>query len=300
MTRWNPSFVTAASLAALLSLASAAPAAACTLWAAAGPDAAGGGTLLSKNRDWLPDQQQTMQFRVPHHGIPYFGLFAEGGRDSGIKAGVNARGLSIVSASASSLPRALRARQPGKHGILGRILAHYVSVADLAAHADAVFSGARAEFVMVSDRHQVLLAEIGLDGRYAVRTIDRGSLAHTNYFQQPSLADFNVKVGRSSAARAARIKELLVQGARPYTLPEFVAMSRDHDGGPDDSLWRTGHEQTVASWIIDSPAQGPQTLRVVLDNPGQPETVQTYRLDPAFWAQAGSTGPLSTNAAVTR
>jgi len=274
--------------AACLAVALAMPAGACTLWASAGSQDAAGGTLLSKNRDWAPGQHQVLEYRHPNHGIAYFGLYAIDGRARGIKSGVNRQGLSAVTASASSIPSRLRASQPGKHGILSRILAHYGSVDELAAHADGIFSQSRAMFLMVSDRHKVLVAEIGLHGRYAYKVLDRGATAHTNYYLDRALAEFNIKVGRSSATRYRRVSQLLSDAPRPYTLDSYVAISRDRRDGPDDSLWRTGRkEATLASWIIQSPAQGSQTLRVVLDNPGAPEVVRTYTLNEAFWAEPG-------------
>lgn len=273
--------------AACLAAAMAMPAGACTLWASAGPQDAGGGTLLSKNRDWTPGQHQVLEYRHPSHGIPYFGLYAVDGRARGIKSGVNRQGLSAVTASASSIPGRLRASQPGKHGILSRILAHYGSVDELAAHADEIFSQSRAMFLMVSDRHKILVAEIGLQGRYAYEVLGRGTTAHTNYYLDRALADFNIKIGRSSATRYDRVSELLANAPRPYTLQGYASISRDRHDGPDRSLWRTGRkEATLSSWIIESPARGPQTLRVVLDNPGVPEVVRTFTLDDAFWARA--------------
>lgn len=268
----------------------AGPVSACTLWAAAGPQAAGGGTLLSKNRDWLPGQRQVLKFHVARQGIPYFGLYAVDGRAPGLKSGVNERGLSVVSASASSIPRRLRASQPGKHGILGRVLSHYASVDELAARAPALFPGARAMFLMASDRHKILVAEIGLDGRYAYKVLDRGATAHTNHYLDKALADLDIKVGRSSATRYARVTDLLARSAGPFDMARFAAISRDRHDGPDDSLWRDGREATLSSWIISSPVDGPQVLRVVLDNPGVAETTQTFTLDRAFWSRAGHQG----------
>ena len=267
-------------------IALATPAQACTLWAAAGPSTADGGTLLSKNRDWTPGQTQVLQYRSPRNGIPYFGLYAVDGSARGLKQGVNAEGLSVVTASASSIPRRLRVSQVGKHGVVGEMLERYATVDEVAAHASSIFAQARPMFFMVSDRHKILVAEVGLDGRYAYQVLDHGTTAHTNHFLQDSLADMNLKVGRSSSTRYARITRLLGDSAGPYDAAQFATISRDRHDGPDDSLWRNGREATLSSWIIDSPTQGPQVLHVVLDNPGVPETTQTFVLDRAFWAQA--------------
>ena len=67
-------------LAALLSLP-ALPAAACTLYAAAGrDDVQGGGTILVKNRDWRPQHQEVRL--VDEGGWRFYGLFA-GNPDAG-------------------------------------------------------------------------------------------------------------------------------------------------------------------------------------------------------------------------
>lgn len=287
----RPRFASRLSVAmAIVASFAAASASACTLWAAAGPLVSGGGTLLSKNRDWLPGQTQVLKYDVPRHGIPYFGLYAVDGRAPGIKSGINQKGLSAVTASASSIPHRLRASQPGKHGVLSHILSRYASVDEMAAHASSLFPHARAMFLMVSDRDKILVAEIGLNGRYAYKVLDRGVTAHTNYYLDKTLADLDIKVGRSSATRYTRVNELLERSAKPYDMARFTAISRDHHDGPNNSLWRDGREATLSSWIISSPPQGPQTLRVVLDNPGVPETIQTFTLDDAFWAKATRRG----------
>jgi hypothetical protein len=145
-------------------------------------------------------------------------------------------------------------------------------------------------FLMASDRHKILVAEIGLDGRYAYKVLDRGATAHTNHYLDKALADLDIKVGRSSATRYARVTDLLARSAGPFDMARFAAISRDRHDGPDDSLWRDGREATLSSWIISSPVDGPQVLRVVLDNPGVAETTQTFTLDRAFWSRAGHQG----------
>lgn len=260
------------------------PALACTLWAAAGPDA-GGGTLLSKNRDWTPDHVQKLKLTQPDRGYAYFGLHASGNRDPGIKNGINEKGLSVITASASSLPKAQRADQRGQRGVTREILTRFASVDELAAAADQVFPHARAHFYMISDRNKILLAEVGLRGEYRVQVIAQGTLTHTNHYLDPALAQFNVRIGPSSRIRLDRINELLTQPPRPFTTAQFAAISRDRYDGPDNSLWRNGKQHTLSSWIVQSPASGPQKLRVLLANPGQPEKLHEYVLDADFWKQ---------------
>lgn len=257
---------------------------ACTLWAAAGEDASGG-TLISKNRDWKPDHTQKLKLVRPKTGFAYFGLYAEGNDEPGLKAGVNEVGLTIISAS-SNIPRKLRDQQPGKHGIMTRILANYASVEALATDANKVFPASRANFFMISDRSKILLAEVGLDGKYSIKITNTGPVTHTNHYLDPQLsAEFNKKIGPSSATRFARINTLLEQTPHPFTLAQFAAISRDHNDGPDNSLWRNGKEFTLASWIVATPASGAPRLRVVIANPNEAETTQEFLLDDAFWAK---------------
>lgn len=267
-----------ASITALLS----SQAVACTLWAVAGPDA-NGGTLVSKNRDWRPDHTQRLKRGRPAQGFDHFGLYAEGNDDPGLKAGVNEKGLTIVAASVN-LPKKVLENQPGKHGVMRRILETYASVDALNADAERVFSSARAAYFIVADGKKVMVAEVGLEGRYSVRVVDNGLTAHTNHYLDPELAaEYNGKVGQSSTVRLARINELLMHAARPFSSAQFVEFSRDRHDGPDNSLWRSGKSKTMASWIMESPASGAPKLRVVIANPDEAETVQEFVLDEAFW-----------------
>ncbi len=274
-------------LAALVCSLSALPAPACTLWGAAGADVGGdaaGGTLISKNRDWAPDHHQFLKKVRPKRGYAYFGLYAAGNDAPGLKAGVNEKGLTIVSASSSSLPRRVRDQQPDMHGVMVKILTDYATVDALMAHADAVFSRARANFFLVSDHRKVLTVEVGLHGKYALKVNESGTTSHTNHYLDPELASLTPqKVGVSSGTRYQRINSLLGQSTAPHTLEQFSGLSRDRADGPDNSLWRSGKECTLASWIVATPAQGAPRLHVVVANPGAPEVTHDLVLDGSFW-----------------
>ncbi len=263
-------------------------AAACTLWAAAGPEASGG-TLVSKNRDWKPDHTQKLKLVRSKRGFDYFGLYAEGNDEPGLKAGVNEKGLTIVSASVN-LPKKALENQPGKRGVMSRIMESYASVDALRADADQVFSSARASYFVVADSRKVLVAEVGLEGKYSVKVLENGVTTHTNHYLDPALATlYNNKIGSSSATRLARINELLTNGSRPFGGAQFAEISRDQHDGPDNSLWRSGKSRTMASWIMESPANGAPRLRVVIANPDEAETTQEFLLDEAFWKRGPET-----------
>jgi hypothetical protein len=125
---------------------------------------------------------------------------------------------------------------------------------------------------------------VGLNGRYAVKVIESGAFAHSNHYLEPALAEFNLTIGASSAARLERISHLLASSPKPFDTAAFAAMSKDQHDGPNNSLWRTGKGScTLSSWIVETPAQGAAKLRVVMANPGKPEQTQTFVLDEQFW-----------------
>jgi isopenicillin-N N-acyltransferase-like protein len=255
---------------------------ACTLWGAAGSDA-GGGTLISKNRDWAPDHHQYLKQVRPSTGFAYFGLYAEGNDDPGLKAGINEKGLSIVSAS-SNISKKVRIAETGKHGVMIPILTHYESVDALMEDADKVFGRSYANFFVISDHSKLLIVEVGLNGLHRERLIEQGVGAHTNHYLDEALAGhFGDKPGVSSSTRLARITSLLADAPRPLSVAQFSTLSRDHVAGPNNSLWRNGRDFTLASWIVRTPASGAPEIQIVIANPDEPETTQTLVLDTAFW-----------------
>jgi hypothetical protein len=256
---------------------------ACTLWGAAGADA-NGGTILSKNRDWKPDHVQTLELHRPANGFTYFGLYAVGNDAEGLKEGVNEKGLCVVTATAGSIPKATRQAEPGRSGVMSTLLQHYATCDQILADQKALFQNRKPTLLMISDRKQILVLEVGLKGRYALKAVESGTATHSNHFLDASLTNCNAHVSESSAARLARIAELLEKTPRPLDTPAFAAMSRDSQGGVNNSLWRTSSgSATLSSWIIETPRSGPPTLRVLLANPGRPEQTNTFVLTDQFW-----------------
>jgi isopenicillin-N N-acyltransferase like protein len=267
-------------LIALFSLMLSLPAGACTLWGAAGL-AAGGGTLLAKNRDWRPDHVQSIRLIHPRRGASYVGLFADNGSAPGLKAGVNEYGLSVVSASASSLAKQYW-DSPDVHGPMLLILREDHSIDDVLAKAAQRFSHSSPMFLLISDHQQLLEVEIGKDGRYTLHSQQEGVLAHTNHYLSDELADCNHRIGDSSQMRLARIRTLLASGPS-YSLSDFARFSQDQNAGQNNSLWRQGKEHTLASWQIATPSSGAAQLSLRLANPGQTMVQKQWRLDAAFW-----------------
>ena len=272
-------------LVCLLVVASACDAKACTLWGVAGRKAAGG-TIIAKNRDWEPDHMQVLKMSRAGKGYACFGLYAEGGTEPGIKEGVNEKGLTVITASAGSIPKSMRDNQPGKRGIISKLLSGCADCDEVLTRKDSIFPGARAGFVMIADRKKILMVEIGLEGKYAVKAVENSAVAHSNHFLDERLSEFNVKIGKSSATRLERVSQLIKSPAQPFNTESFAVISRDQHDGPDNSLWRTGRNaRTLSSWILETPQSGSSKLRVVLANPGQPEEIRTFVLDQKFWSE---------------
>lgn len=279
-------FKRAAPAITLAILALGFPATACTLWGAAEPTSAEG-TLLAKNRDWRPDHLQSVRLIHPASGLAFLGLYADTGAEPGIKGGVNQAGLSIVSATAGSLPKAVRNEGTHRPGVITPILTRYHSLDEVAAHADALFANAKPVFLLLADATGLMQVEIGQDGHYAITRTRNGTLAHTNHYFDSSLLRQTQKVGDSSATRLARVNALLAENKGPHTLDEFSRTSQDHHDGADNSLWRSGKEFTLAGWQIALPKNDAPHLHLVMANPGQAEQKVDWKLDAAFWAQEG-------------
>jgi isopenicillin-N N-acyltransferase-like protein len=273
-------------LGALVGMALWAPATfACTLWGAAGTAVDGGGTLVAKNRDWAPDHRQILK-KVAARGSrrAFFGLYAEDNESSGFKAGINDAGLTVVNASASCLPAALRDSLPHRTNMVRRLLESFTSVSEVLG-SPGLFDGQGPMFYLLADGAQVAWVEVGPSGKAAIRTTASGTLAHTNHYLSPELVGFNQKSGPSSQARLARIQVLLAQGS--WNPDRFWGLTNDTHDGPDNSLWRTGGrpgaERTLASWVVaEQPGQAPRVW-VRLANPGEAVTESTFTLDAVFW-----------------
>ncbi len=242
--------------------------------------------MISKNRDWKPDHVQVLKTHRPTNGYAYFGLYAEGNDEPGIKEGINEKGLTVVTATAGAIPKKTRDAQPGRGGLMRALLAGYASCDEVLADKDKLFFRRRPTFVMISDRNKILMLEVGLQGRYAVKIVESGTVVHANHYLEETMQEFNLKVGSSSSTRVRRVGELLRTAPRPFDTARFAEMSRDRHDGPNKSLWRTGTNGcTLSSWVVQTPPQGAPRLRVLIANPGQPEELRHFVLDDAFWRE---------------
>jgi isopenicillin-N N-acyltransferase like protein len=259
----------------------------CTLWGTAGENSASNGTIIVKNRDWVPDHTQKLKIINPKKGNRYFGLFAEENNDPGIKAGINDKGLSVISASASSIPRKVRDTQTDVSGIISRILVKYNSVDELLADKE-IFFHARAGFLFVSDKKKIAVIEIGFEGKsYSVKSAENGVVFHTNHYVDEKMLKENRKIGKSSLKRFDRIGKLLADAKLPFTADIYKKMSMDQTDGPDNSIWRTGSalekERTLSTWIAETPLRGSPRIYIKLANPGEEYKEYNFTIDERFW-----------------
>jgi hypothetical protein len=262
-----------------------APTSACTLWGAAG-SASSEGSLLVKNRDWKPDHVQSLRLVRGKKGLAFLGLYADNGSAPGLKAGVNQAGLSVVNASASSLTRDQREEDPELHGVMLDLLRNYRSLDDINRQAQAIFSQVKPMFLLLADSNGLMQVEIGQGGKFRIERSQNGLLTHTNHYFDPGLLHDQQKIGISSRTRLARVNDLLKQQSGPHSLAEFGKISVDQHDGPDNSLWRNGRENTLASWQIALPPRGAPHLRLILANPGQKPQLIDWQLDAAFWGKS--------------
>jgi isopenicillin-N N-acyltransferase like protein len=268
----------------------ASPAPACTLWAAAGERTEGDGTIIAKNRDWTPEADEVRLTRF-RNGLRFLGLFpVRDGKRPGAVAGISERGLVVVTATAGSVPQA--EREKGEPGLAARMLSEFSTVEEVLKNRELLSRG-RPAIYLLADRRGIAWIEVAPGGRVAVRSTDSGSLYHTNHYLDDQLRSSNTRIGRSSAARLDRIREILETGPPRLTPEDFIAFSRDIHAGPDDSIWRTGgkvgRERTLATWIVSLQKDAPPGIFIRLANPGESEKTLRMTLDGPFWKRGNAT-----------
>ncbi|MFZ5426872.1 MAG: C45 family autoproteolytic acyltransferase/hydrolase [Thermodesulfobacteriota bacterium] len=266
----------------LLLLPQASPA--CTLWSAAG-DAAGGGTLLAKNRDYAPSSKGRLALVRPLEGYAYLGYYGLIKGRERLVAGVNEAGLAMVSAAAGSVAREER-RKPSRAKLLMDMTLTFMRSVDEALE-KVDFAGHSPVIYMLSDGAKTAWVEVGPGGKVTTRATGAGTLAHANHFLHPDLAWANETAGQSSAARLARIRELLAGG--PFSLSDFERFGNDRSAGPDNSIMRDGSTpkstRTLARFLVRTlPGKPTEALVTGYDDPSAPWTVR-LTLDAGFWSQ---------------
>ena len=252
---------------------------ACTLWGASGDAVAGGGSLIVKNRDWVPDHYQELRLVTPAWGNRYYGLFAVYGDNKKMKAGINEKGLVVVSATAGSIPKKDRQKMEYMPALSAKLLIECASVEEAVTKTE-LFLGP--QILMLADSKRIATIEIGPDRHYSVTQQENGALTHTNHYLDDQMLEFNRSIGTSSKIRHQRINELLHNINKPYDLDTFIDISRDQNDGPDNSIFRTGSTpkkpRTMAVYAVALPPDKAPVLYVSFHHPGQDE--QVVRINP--------------------
>jgi isopenicillin-N N-acyltransferase like protein len=263
------------------------PVQACTLWAANGSLVDGGGSMLVKNRDWVPNQHELLKSVFPKTGYSYFGLYAAG-KYSGMKAGINEKGLVVVSATVGSIPSEERRAMPHTGGLLVRLLKECGSVDAALARTD-LFLGP--EILMLADKNKVATIEIGSEGKFFIVSKENSVIYHTNHYVSEGLLDFNRTIGESSLKRYDRIGQLLNTVTAPYDFDTFISFSNDQNDGPDNSIFRIGSTptktRTMAVWAVQIPLKGSPQIYARILNPNEDEKVLRITADDVFNGKNG-------------
>jgi len=224
---------------------------ACTLFAAHGTEVAEGGSLIAKNRDYTPGAQVVKLY--PKNDKNKYAVYAlYGNRGSGpaniCVGGVNEKGLAVMVAMASSIPKAQREAMP-KRAIVRNMLSSCATVEEALA-----MNCLGPRFLMVADSKEIACIEIGENGAKEIKRMTNGTLSHTNHYLSDSMQNLNIRVKESSAVRYARIQELLQEDGQPYNIESFKSFCEDKTAGPNNSIWRVGlgptKSQTLASFIV--------------------------------------------------
>ena len=259
---------------------------ACTLWAVAGKKVQGEGALLAKNRDRKP-QKSELELIIPEKGLTYLGLFSVvKGKRGGLVAGINEKGLSIVSATASSLSK--KAGSQVTKSVNEEVLRMHGSVEAVLKNQN-LFIKSSPSFYMVADKDAIAMIEVAPHGKISVRTKTDGVLFHTNHYIDEDFLQLNKNIGESSEKRLYRIQSMLEGHGSSFTIDDFVAFSEDTRDGHDNSIWRTGSspqkERTIATWIVYIPKKGAPEIFLKVANPGEEPWVMNTVLDHSFWTE---------------
>lgn len=235
---------------------------ACTLFAGNGDKIKDGGSIIVKNRDYAPSEQK---FVLSSKGkYKFYGLYAKSGKKWSLKCGVNEKGLAVVSASASAIPKA--ERNIAKISVMPTLLSSCDSVEEALKQKHLFINP---QFFMLADKNEIAYVEVGLNG-YTINRKQNDTLGHTNHYLQST--ENNKKISASSSTRYKRITELLNSKSK-YTLKDFIKFSEDRNAGKRNSIWREGvsekESQTLAVFAVHITKNG--TLDIYLKMRKNPE-----------------------------
>ena len=240
-------------------------ASACTLWAAAGERVVGGGTLIAKNRDWVPDHQQFIRLNIPTEGYRYIELNTVGNKTPGTKAGINEHGLVVVNAS----PPGIYDKPENYFGRQGTawVLRHYRNVGEVLAGLNAGKWAGGPMYLIVADLHEVAVIEFGLNGRNRNESTASGVLYHTNHYMNPDFQYLNPYRSGNSYDRSEHIKAKMAR-KKSFSIQDFINESIH------PTIWRPGASvqsaRTLSTWIVSQSPNDEARLYLRMGNPGNP------------------------------
>lgn len=253
---------------------------ACTLFAATGSAyVKNGGTLISKTRDWTPQYNGAKLYTL-HGENTFYAIIAGDTKDSmSPRGGINDKGLAIVVASASSVPKDVLRKIPRKGNITQDILSACNSVEEAVKN----INGYRGQFVLLADREEIALVEISPEGIPDVKRIKSGYLYHTNHYVCDDFVKYNAKLGESSRTRFDRIGSLLTESAKPFSIDDFTSFTDDRHDGPVNSIWRVGDARhsikTQAAFTVHiSPDGDAEIFLKICKDPLFPKEFETIKI----------------------
>jgi hypothetical protein len=258
---------------------------ACTLWAATGPIVKDNGTLIAKNRDNMQNLVTELKFVTREKGFRFVGLF-DIEADGYVVSGINEKGLSVINASAASVPD--EKRNVAKEDLTERILTSFDSIDSLLKE-EATFASSHPAFYIIADTYKMVLVEIAPDSKVSIKISQDGIFTHTNHYTDSKLLSANEDMTPNSRRRLDRIDYLMSISPLPLTLEQFINVSEDSGNNPGDSIMKVCGKSkkvcTLASWVVYVPKKGFSNLYVRLMGPGQADKTYKFILDEQFWAE---------------
>ena len=274
-------------LSVALIVASCLPAYASTLWGAAGSSVKGNGTLIAKNYDGKSTLIE-LRLVLPRKGSTYLGLFSlKNSKEQGPLAGVNEKGLAVVTAVPESLPPGPDAH-PSIEQITEKLLAGFDTVDGILSDPKILRQGPPA-FYVIADRSRIASVEIAPRGEITIKSLESGIFHHTNHYIDDKFLTWNKRIIKDSESRLERVGQLLRAIKSPLTMDNFIELGHDRGTSPEDGLLRVatppGAPQTLATWILYIPGSAVPELHVGLFGPDGSENEYDLKLDRAFWTE---------------
>jgi hypothetical protein len=258
---------------------------ACMLWAATGPIVQDNGTLIAKNRDNTQGLITELRFITREKGFRFVGLF-DIEADGYVVSGINEKGLSVINASAASVPD--EKRNVAKEDLTERLLASFASVDSLLKE-ETMLESSHPAFYIIADTDKMLLVEVAPGNKVSMKISRNGVFTHTNHYINEKLFSANEHKTPDSRKRLNHIDHLMSTSSLPLTLEKFIAVSEDGGNSASDSILKVCDKSkkvcTLTSWVVYMPKKDFPNLYVKVMKSNQPEKIYRFILDERFWAE---------------